>query len=128
MANVFISYRKADIQEAEQLADEVRRAGHQVWFDDWNIGLGDSIVGQINEGLAGASYVVICFSALGVTSPWMKREWMSALARQLNGLDIRILPVLLTGGNPPPILADLKYGDLVKDWSRGIDELLKAIR
>jgi TIR domain-containing protein len=128
VANVFISHRGADVLQAERLASELRAAGHQVWFDEWNIGLGDSIVERMNEGLEGAAYVVVCYSAAGVTSPWMGREWMAALARQLDGCGVKILPVRLTGGDPPAILADLKYADLVKDWDKGVSELLKAIR
>jgi hypothetical protein len=30
MANVFVSHRKADDQEAERLANEIQNAGHQV--------------------------------------------------------------------------------------------------
>jgi hypothetical protein len=103
-------------------------AGHQVWFDEWNISLGDSIVERINEGLEGTTYVVVCYSSSGVTSPWMSREWMSALARQLNGHGVKVLPVLLTGGDPPAILADLKYADLVTDWAQGVSDLLRAMR
>jgi hypothetical protein len=33
MANVFISHRGSDTIEAERLANEIRRAGHQVWLD-----------------------------------------------------------------------------------------------
>src|SRR5687767_12911652 len=128
MAKVFISYRKADIREAERLADEIRNAGHEVWFDEWKINLGASILGDINQGLEDAAYVIICYSAEGIMSPWMGREWMSALARHLNGVNVRILPVLLTGGHPPPILADMKYADLVQDWDQGLKELLRAIR
>lgn len=128
MANVFVSHRKSDDSEAERLAMEIRNARHQVWLDDWEIGLGDSIVERMNEGLEGAAYVVLCYSSSGVTSPWMSREWMAALARQLNGHGVRLLPVLLTGGDPPAILADLKYANLVKDWDRGVAELLRAIR
>ena len=128
MANVFISHRKADDQEAEQLATQIRAAGHQIWLDEWDIGLGDSIVEKMNEGLEGATYVVVCYSSSGVTSAWMGREWYSALSRQLNGAGVKLLPVRLTAGEPPAILADLRYADLVKDWSRGVTELLKAIK
>jgi hypothetical protein len=128
MANVFISHRKTDDQEAERLADQIRNAGHQVWLDEWNIGLGDSIVEKMNEGLEGATYVVVCYSSSGVTSAWMGREWYSALSRQLNGAGVKLLPVRLTEGEPPAILADLRYADLVKDWSKGVTELLKAIQ
>jgi hypothetical protein len=53
---------------------------------------------------------------------------MSALARQLEGHNVRILPVRLTGGGPPAILADIKYADLVRDWDKGVAELLAATR
>src|SRR4051812_14840792 len=128
MANVFISHRKADDAEAERLADEVRRAGHDVWLDVWEIGIGDSIVSRMNEGLTGAAYLVLCYSSSGVLAPWIGSEWMSSLARQLSGHGIKILPVRLTGGDPPAILADIRYADLVADWSTGVRELLNAIR
>jgi len=128
MANIFISHRKSDDREAERLAVEIRNAGHEVWLDEWNIDLGDSIIERMNEGLTGSAYVVLCYSSSGVMSPWMSREWMSALARQLDGYGVKILPVRLTGGDPPAILADIKYADLVKDWPKGVAQLLRAIR
>jgi hypothetical protein len=127
LAKVFISYRGSDLPEAERLAEEIRRAGHDVWLDEWAIGLGDSIVGRMNEGLRDAGYLLLCYSSSGVESPWMGREWMSYLARQLNGSRCKILPLLLTGGSPPPILDDLKYADLTRDWAAGVAEILKAI-
>lgn len=128
MPNVFISHRLSDAAPAERLATEIRAAGHQVWLDTWEIALGDSIIERMNEGLTGATYVVVCYSDAGVTSAWMGREWMSALARQLNGAGVKLLPVRLTGGQPPAILADIRYADLVADWGRGVAELLRAIR
>ena len=128
MANVFISHRRNDINEAEKLAEEIRDAGHQVWLDEWNISLGDSIVGRMNEGLEAANYVVVCYSSSGVSSKWMSREWMSALARQLNGHGIKLIPVRLTAGEPPAILADIFYVDLVNDWPSGVIKLLGTIR
>lgn len=128
MANVFISHRGADDAEAERLADEVRRSGHTVWLDVWEIGVGDSIVARMDEGLEGAAYLVLCYSSSGVLAPWIDREWMSALARQLNGEGVKMLPVRLTGGDPPAILADIRYADLVADWAGGVAELLRAIR
>jgi hypothetical protein len=52
----------------------------------------------------------------------------SALARQMNGANVKILPVVLTGGSPPAILADIQYADLNSDWDSGVRQLLKAIR
>ena len=57
----------------------------------------------------------------------MSREWMATLAHQLNGYEVKVLPVRLSGGKPPAIVADIKYADLVKDWDNGVIELLKAM-
>ncbi|MFF7446276.1 MULTISPECIES: TIR domain-containing protein [unclassified Streptomyces] len=127
MANVFISHRKVDVADAKRLAGVVSAAGHQVWFDEWEIGIGDSVVERINSGLEGTSYLVLCYSTAGVMSPWVTREWMSTLHRQLGGCDVRILPVKFSG-KAPAILADLRYADLSQDWDAGCEQLLKAIR
>lgn len=127
MANVFISHRGADVSVAERLSAEIRAAGHNVWLDEWELTLGDSIVGRINAGLLGATCVVVCYSSGGIEAPWMSREWMSTLARQLNGASVRLIPVRLSGGKPPAILEDIKYADLIADWRAGISQLLRAI-
>ncbi|MGK5682332.1 toll/interleukin-1 receptor domain-containing protein [Actinoplanes sp. URMC 104] len=128
MAEAFVSYRLADAPAARRLAEEVRNAGHEVWFDEWRIDLGDSIVERISTGLSATAYLILCYSSSGVESPWMSREWMSTLARQLDGQPVKILPVRLTGNAVPAILADIKYADLVRNWDAGIRQLLAAIR
>ena len=47
MANVFISYRSDDLQEAIRLKDSLAAAGHDVWLDVENIKVGDSIVERV---------------------------------------------------------------------------------
>lgn len=128
MANVFLSHRGADAALAERLAKDIERAGHKVWLDEWVIDIGDSIVQRIDEGLTGAAYLVLCYSDCGVMSPWISREWMSALHRQLEGHDVRILPAMLTGDEAPAILADVKAADLRADWDAGLARLLKSIK
>ncbi|MGN9762841.1 toll/interleukin-1 receptor domain-containing protein [Streptomyces sp. SD31] len=127
MANVFISHRKDDAAQADRLARDISAAGHDVWFDEWNIQLGDSVVERMNSGLEGAAYLVLCYSTSGVMSPWTSREWMSALHRKLEGCDVHILPVKF-GGSPPAILSDIKYADMSVDWDLGVTQLIKAIR
>jgi hypothetical protein len=127
MANVFISHRGADRAAADRLARELRDRGHDVWIDTWKIKIGDSIIEQIDRGLSAASFLVLCCSDAPSASPWMDREWMSALARQLEGANVRVLPVRLTGGTLPPILADVKYADLVGQWRDGVDAICKAL-
>lgn len=127
MANVFISHRGADAALAEQLAEEIKKAGHSTWLDAWEVAVGDQITEKMNSGLAGSTYLVVCYSSAGM-APWMNIEWMSALARQLNGEGIKILPVRLSGTDAPAILRGTKYADLNADWKHGVSELLRAIK
>ncbi|MFG2764551.1 MULTISPECIES: toll/interleukin-1 receptor domain-containing protein [Streptomyces] len=128
MADVFMSHRSVDGKEAQALALELTTRGHRVWLDVLDIGVGDSIVGKIDEGLASHPHLVLCLSSAGMNAPWMNREWMSALARQLNGAGVKLLPVRLTGGDLPAILADIRYADLVADWNAGVQALDSALR
>lgn len=127
VANVFISHRSDDAPQAELLGGTLRGAGHNVTMDTWDLHIGDSILEWMDRSLQTSRYVIVCYSSTG-RGAWMDREWMSSLARQLNGENVTLLPVLLTGGAPPAILADIKYANLVKDWDRGVTELLKAIK
>jgi TIR domain len=128
MAHVFVSHRSANAAEALRLAEDLRRAGHSVWLDEWAINIGDSIVKRMEEGLHGSAYLVLCYSDAGVMSPWMSREWMSALARQLEGQEVRLLPAMLTGSEAPAILADIYAADLRTDWDKGLALLLRSIK
>ncbi|PMR62149.1 toll/interleukin-1 receptor domain-containing protein [Verrucosispora sp. ts21] len=128
MATVLVSHRGTDSDAALRLAVQLRRRGHQVWLDEWEIAVGDSIVERINAGLSGAAYLILCCSGHGVQAPWMSREWMSALARQLDGAAVRVLPALFSGGVPPDILADIKYADLRTDWDAGVAQICQALR
>jgi hypothetical protein len=127
MPKVFISHRSADLALVKKLSSELKAHGNEVWLDDEKILPGDSIVGQIEDGLAESGYVILCLSSDG-PSQWTDREWMSALARRLSGVAVKLLPVYLSGGTMPAILADIKYVDLTRDWSQGIDLLCRAIK
>jgi hypothetical protein len=127
VANIFICHRGGDSDSASRLATELSSHGHDVWLDIWKIDIGDSIVNRINEGLTGATYLVLCLSDSGF-SAWMNAEWMATLARQLNGENVSLLPIRLTGGELPAIIGDRKCADLVRDWNDGVKSLLQAIQ
>lgn len=129
MATVMISHRSNDNDVVERLRNDLSTAGHDVRLDTLDLHIGDSITAWMNANLRDAEYLVLCYSPSGIESPWMSREWLSTLARKLNGEAVQLLPVLLPGADKPPaILADLKYADLSRDWSDGVTDLLHAIK
>jgi hypothetical protein len=125
VAKALLSYRSTDRDAAIRLKAEMEARGHSIWIDIERIDIGDSIVGRINEGLEGLQCLLFCFSS--ETSAWVNIEWMSTLARQLSGANVKVLPIRLAGGDLPVILADIRYADLVKDWDQGVLDLDRAI-
>lgn len=126
MANIFLSHRGSDTELAERLAEVLRASGHQVWLDTWEIRVGDQIVEKITGGLEGATFLIVCYSSEGMSS-WMTIEWTSALAAQLSGMGIKVLPARLSGAEAPGILIGTKYADLMADWDKGVRDLLRAV-
>jgi hypothetical protein len=108
MANIFLSHHDPDASVVEQLVNELRYSGHHVWFDEWEINVGDSIVERIEQCLNGMNYLVLCYSASG----------MSTLARQLSGSPVKTFPVLPSGGGPPAIVMGRKVW-LFSDTPKG---------
>ncbi len=127
MANLFICNKATDKVKAEKLAKGLKDLGHEVWFNDWEIGLGDSIVEKIEEGLAGAAFLILCFSEKNTDESWFDQKWMSSLSRQLDGCQIKLLPVRISIGDPPLVLAGRKYADFEKDWEMGFSEVLRTL-
>jgi hypothetical protein len=54
--NIFISYNKNDKNIATEVALFLAAESLNVWFDEWQISAGDSIVEEIQEGFKSASH------------------------------------------------------------------------
>ena len=56
MATIFLSYSSLDREAARRLANDLRDVGgHQVWFDEWKIQVGECIHSKIEECLKAAN-------------------------------------------------------------------------
>ncbi|GMV41946.1 MAG: hypothetical protein AMXMBFR64_36620 [Myxococcales bacterium] len=126
MKTVFLSHRTADTAAATRVAEVLQDAGHIVRFDDWDVRVGDSIIGFMNDAMA-SDALVLCLSDKG-DGPFMRREWQAYLHSMLQRGERRILPIRLTGGDLPPILADLLLADAVADFDGAMAAVLEALR
>lgn len=92
---VFISHTSDDHEFVLVLAKKLKDDGIDVWIDDWELDVGDSIVKKISEGLQKSSFLIVVLSKYSIKSEWVLRELNSTLMRQLGRDHIVILPVLL---------------------------------
>jgi hypothetical protein len=105
---VFISHNKADKTAAHLLAIELALQGVGVWFDEWKIKIGDSIVGGIEEGLSSADVFVLMWSANAEKSKWVGTELRAYLHRRVSDENLRIIPIMLDDIPLPALVADYR--------------------
>jgi len=94
MAQVFLSYDRADGPRAKALAQALERAGHFVWWD-LHIKGGAEYGKVIEQKLAEADAVIVLWSGASVDSAWVRDE---AAAGRDRG---RLVPTLLEPVIPP---------------------------
>jgi hypothetical protein len=122
--DVFISHASEDKEDfVRLLADSLHRSGLRVWYDDFTLKLGDSLLQSIDSGLANSRHGIVVVSPNFLKKKWPKRELAGLVAREA-----LILPVWHNIGadgvrSYSPTLADLK----AVSSSEGIDEVTKQI-
>jgi len=127
MPRVFISYTSNDAPFAEWLAATLESSNTEVWIDKWKIGVGDSIVSRVNEGIAAADNIIVMLSPASVASRWVQQEIGAAFTLMLTERGVKLLPALIENCEIPPLLAQYRYADFRVDKSRGLRELIAAI-
>ena len=74
IVRVFISYSHKDKKAVHQLAEGLRTYGIEPWFDEWEVGPGDSFIEKMNEGLDESEGGVVVFSKETEKSGWRDEE------------------------------------------------------
>ncbi len=124
---VFLSHSTRDKPTALKLASKLELNGIEVWFDSWNIRVGDSITQEIQQGLGRADFVIVLLSKASVKSGWVEKEWQSRIGTEATLKRTIILPVLVEQCEIPVLLQDKKYADLSVGFDTAISEIISAI-
>jgi TIR domain len=78
---------------ARPVAESLLKAGFKVWFDEFEVGVGDSLSEAIDEGLATSRFGVVVLSPQFFEKKWTKRELAGLTAKEVVGDHRVILPV-----------------------------------
>jgi len=105
---VFLSHNKSDKRFARELAAVLALEGIDVWFDEWTISAGDSIVGGVEKGLLKSTHLLLVWSKHARRSRWVTAELRAVLAHSLSTGKTRIVPICIDGTPLPPLLRDVK--------------------
>ncbi len=124
---IFISYSHEDREFVERLAKSLHEAGENVWFDQWEILAGDSLVKKIfEEGLSNASAFIVVLSPRSVSSKWVRQELDVATVRMIEGLT-KIIPVVVGDAKIPSALRALLWIDMEKNFDVGIHKIVNSV-
>ena len=108
---VFLSHTARDKPFVRRLATDLTAAGARVWIDEAEIGIGDSLIAKIGDGIDDMEYLAVVLSAASVNSAWVQRELDFALNQEIQGRRVKVLPLLLEACAIPPFLVGKKYAD-----------------
>ena len=91
--DVFISYASEDKDEVvAPLADALSAGGLSVWFDDFELGIGDSLRQKIDKGIASSRFAIVVLSNAFFKKGWPNYE-LDGLASKAVGGDQVLLPI-----------------------------------
>ncbi|MFA7421929.1 MAG: TIR domain-containing protein [Melioribacteraceae bacterium] len=127
MSQLFISHSSNDKQFAKQLASDLMSYGHSVWFDEWNIKVGECIVSEIEKGIQTSDYMIIILSSHSVNSSWVEKEWKTKYWDEINNKKVLVLPTLIEKCDIPPLLKTKKYADFTKSYAVGFANLVNSL-
>jgi TIR domain len=126
IGKVFVSHSSSDKAFVDRLVADLAARSVPVWYDKFDLRLGDSVPGSINEGLTASKYFLIVLSKSSVESRWVREELNAALMEQVARGGTFLLPALLEDCEVPPLLRHRRYADFRSDYQRGLSDLLSV--
>jgi hypothetical protein len=117
---VFISYSKADSEWARSFAEALKKLGLRVWFDQFEIGAGESLRDALETGLRDSDVFVTLVERENLQRPNLFFELGAAI-----GMKKRVVAIVPKDIDPAMLPAELRLRRyLVRDSPQGTAEEL----
>ena len=91
--DVFISHASEDKHEVvDPLAQALQSGGLRVWYDEFELKIGDSLRKKIDHGLAKSRFGVVVFSKVFLSKGWTNYELDGIVTKSVSGEQV-LLPI-----------------------------------
>ncbi len=145
--DVFLCHNRANKAWVRDLAEQIESETFdgtatgrklRVFFDEWDIHIGQNFILRLNEGLRKARYVAVVLSPELLEAPWPTFEWTHIIAGDPINTQGRIIPLFLSDYSeslqkradfPAPFLA-INWLDFrsAKDFRKNFLMLIRKLR
>lgn len=125
--DIFISHSSRDKAAALQLATTLNFCAVDVWLDDWELEVGQSLTDEIAKAMDESRFIAILITANYNKTVWTKTEYKKALAREQHEGRTVMLPLIIGQAEIPNFLEDKIYIDLRQDFFSGITNLVGMV-
>ena len=132
MWDAFISHASEDKDDfVRPLADGLTKCGLSVWFDEFELKVGDRLRESIDRGLSQSRFGIVVLSPYFFEKQWPQNELSGLVTRETGGAKV-ILPVWHNLDAEEvrtysPVLADRVATPSSKGLNRVIEDLMQAI-
>ncbi len=129
MTDFFISYTSKDRQWAEWIGFVLEEERYTVKLQAWDFRPGSNFVVEMQDAAAKAARTIMVLSPDYLKSLFAKPEWAAAFAKDPQGLEKRLVPVIVRPCEPDGLLGQIVHISLVDlDAGAARQELLAGIR
>jgi hypothetical protein len=126
-AKIFLSHSSKDKAFVRKLASDLKSNDVPVWFDEWELKVGDSINQKIGEGINESGWLAVVISNNSIKSSWVEKELNAGLATELQKRQVFVLPIVIDNCDIPIFLRDKLFADFRSDYSSGLNSLLTRL-
>lgn len=121
--DIFLSHSSKDKEIATRLATDMNFCGIDVWLDQWELQIGQSLTDELAKAMDNSRYIAILITGNYNKSVWTKTEYKKALSREQREGRTVTLPILLGEAEIPNFLEDKIYVDLRTDYYSGLTRI-----
>lgn len=127
MKPLFLAHSSQDKESVRRLAIDLSLRGAHVWFDEWEIKVGESILEKIAAGISSSGWLGLVLSKASAQSEWVKREVNAGLVREIEARSLVVLVLRMDDTEVPLLLREKRYADFRESYDRGLEDLLRAV-
>lgn len=109
--DVFLCHSSKDKPIVNDIAEQLKKAGLRLWYEEWMLKPGDSIPAKIEEGLERSRVLVLCLSENSIGSEWSQLESYSFRFRDPLNKERRFIPLRLDDAQANTSLAQFLFID-----------------